>query len=236
MNVRKILTWLLMIFGEAIILTAFILFRGDIETNILIMNIVVTSLIYGLFCVDILVSWINTGEKSQSKAGSLGLRWFVTWIYALSAIAVMILCNTVFEIVFLTQFLIHSILLFFLLLGLMGVSHASNKVEKVYNREIKNSEGVNEMRKAIRELKEKMSVTDSLPPYFTGRIRTLEENMRFISPSNNQEAIELEKTFVTTMNNMRIALTDFKENEEKITDDLKKCERLYQNRKTIYSN
>jgi hypothetical protein len=95
MNTKKIISWLLLLFGEILIITAFILFRGDLADNILVLGIVVSSIIYGLFFVDILVPWIDFRDKSQRRVGSMGVRWFVTWLYAIVAIAVMIIANII---------------------------------------------------------------------------------------------------------------------------------------------
>ena len=111
MDTKKILSYIALLGGEAIIIiAAFILFRGNLSDNILVLNIVVSSIIYGLFFVDILVPWINLGDKSQKKIGSLGVRWFFTWFYAITAIAVIILGNSVYEWRFSLQIIIHLIL------------------------------------------------------------------------------------------------------------------------------
>jgi hypothetical protein len=236
MDTKKILSWIALLGGEAIIIAAFILFRGSTTDNILVLNIVVSSIIYGLFFIDILVPWIDLADKSQKKTGSLGLRWFFTWCYAVAAIVTMLACNQVFDCSLASQILIHCVLIFFLILGFAASLHSSDKVQQVYQQETLNRNGVLEMKRAITNLKDKISDLPELPANFTDRVNTLEENLRFVSPTENTEAHSLEQQFVKIINDISFALPNYFMNEEAIKNNLKKVERIYQNRKSIYSN
>jgi hypothetical protein len=235
MDTKKILSWLLFFFGEALLLTAFVLFSGGLPGNIVVLNIVVSSVIYGLFFVDVLVPWVDLGDRSQRRVGSLGGRWFFTWVYALLAIAVMLLANMVYSASFATQAVVHGVLLFLLLLGFIFTRHSFDKVEEVFADEVANRSEVAKMKQAAMQLKDKASTLSGLPEAFVGRIVALEENMRYISPANNSEARMSERLFVDMANSIAVALEDFSLNEEKVEQMLGKCEQLYQNRKQIYS-
>ena len=236
MNTQKILSWLLLLFGEAMIVTAFILFRGNTPDNILVLNIVVSSLIYSLFFFNYGTSWINLKDKSQKQVGALGISWLTTWIYAILATATMLMANVVLEIVFTTQLIVHGGLLFFLLMWLLLSRHSAEKVQNVYYQETFNRNGVVAMKFAMHSLKDKINSLSDLPERFVQRIDVLEENLRFVSPSNNSEACNLERSFVEVVNEIRSAIFDFSMNEEQIENNLKKLERIYQSRKDIYSN
>lgn len=236
MSTKKILSWLLLLFGEAIIITAFILFRGETPTNILVLNIVVGSLVYGLFFLNYGAPWIDLKDKSQKQVGALGIGWFTTWLYAISAIVTMVAGYFVPGLTFTVQLIIHCVLLFFLLLGMWFSNHAAGKVEEVYHAETQSRNGINEMKTAMRNLKDRMNDLNGLPEQFRQRINSLEENLRFISPSNNSEAYRLEHSFVETIDEIRFAVSDYSMNEEQLENCLKKSERIYQNRKNNYSN
>jgi hypothetical protein len=236
MDTKKILSYIALLGGEIIIIAAFILFGGRLADNILILNIVVSSLIYALFFVDVLVPWIDLGDKSRKKAGSLGLRWFFTWLYAIGAIAVMLAGNLAYEWSFSLQIIIHCVLVFLLILGFVASLHSSAKVEEISLQEVSNRSGIDEMKKSVQNLKDKISELSGFPESFTNRINTLDESLRYISPANSNEAYSLERQFVDTVNDISFAVSDFSMNEEAIESNLKKCERLYQNRKQIYSN
>jgi hypothetical protein len=236
MSTKNILSWLLLLFGEAIIIAAFILFRGSAPDNILIMNIVVSSLIYGLFFCNFRAPWIDLQDKTQKQIGAIGIFWFATWSYAIAAIGFMLVANLHYDLAFVTQLIVHCVLLFSLLLWMLLSRHSADKVAEVYYEQTANRNGILEMKKAMLALKDKISETANLPESFANRVNSLEENLRFISPTENSEAHDLENSFVKTIESIRYALQDYSLNAEQIENNLKKCERLYQNRKNIYSN
>jgi small-conductance mechanosensitive channel len=141
MSTKQILSWLLLLFGEAIIVAAFILFRGGAEDNVFVMNIVVASIVYLLIFFGFRVPWIDLRDKSGRQVGALGISWFATGWYAVFAIAAMI-CGRVFLLTFTIQLIIHSVLLFLLLLGLFFSRHAADKVQDVHRQQSENHDGV----------------------------------------------------------------------------------------------
>jgi len=236
MSIKKILSWLLLLFGEAILITAFILLRGETPDNMLVLNILVSTVIYALFFLNFRTPWSDLNDRSQKQIGTIGIRWFTVWFYSITAVAVMLAANLALELSFVIQLVIHFVLLFFLLLGVLASLHSSNKVKDVYDQETANRSGIFEMKKAMLVLKNKISETAGLPDDFIKRINALEESLRFISPSENSEANALEQSFIESISDIRFALTDYSLNAEQIESNLIKCERLYQNRKNMYSN
>ena len=235
MTTKKILSWISLFLGEILIIAAFILFRGNMPNNILVLNIVVASLIYGLFFMDMLIAWTHSGEKSDHRIGAMGVRWMFTWMYAILAIAVMIISNVWLSIAFASQLVAQGVAVFLLLLGFIAAIRSSEKIKEVFVQQKDSRNGLIEMKKAISNLKDRMNTFSDLPEYFITRINTLEENMRYISPANNQEAYALESSFASTINDIAFATSNFSMNEEAIESNLKKCERIYQNRKQIHS-
>ena len=53
MDTKKILSFIALLGGEAIIIAAFLLFRGSLATDILVLHIVVSSVIYGLLLLAV---------------------------------------------------------------------------------------------------------------------------------------------------------------------------------------
>ncbi|MDX9920571.1 MAG: hypothetical protein RB289_11415 [Paludibacter sp.] len=236
MNTRKLLSWVALLGGEAIIVAAFVLFRGNLADNVLVLNIVVSSLIFGFLFVDILIPWVDLSDKTQKRVGSLGLRWFFSWLYALAAIALMLLANVAFAWVFTLQLILHSILIFMLTLGFVASFAASDKVEEVYGHEIMQRSAIEELKNAMRDLKNKLNELPGLPDSFVRRVETLDEGLRYIAPANSVEAYELEHAITQIVRDISYAVTDYALNEEAIDAYLRKAERTYQNRKSIYSN
>jgi uncharacterized protein YacL len=235
MSTKNILSWVLLLFGEAIIIAAFVLFRGNTPDNILVLNIVVSSLVYGLFFCNFRDSWIDLTDKTQKQVGAIGISWFAIGFYSFVAIAFMLVANLEYDLSFTFQLIVHCVLLFFLCLWLLLSRHSADKVAEVYHEQTANRSGILEMKTAMRNLKDKISDTAGLPDNFVKKITALEESLRFISPANSNEAYDLERQFVGIINDISYAISDFSMNETAIENNLKKVERIYQNRKSVYS-
>ena len=125
MNSKKIFSILLLLAGDALIIFSFLNFGKNLSTEILSLNIVVSTIIYALFFIDILFPMVNFGDKSHKTIGSLGLRWFFTIFYTIVAIAAMFFLNYGASISISIQVIINSILFFLLLLGLFSAASSS---------------------------------------------------------------------------------------------------------------
>ncbi|MFM7683777.1 MAG: hypothetical protein ACKO7P_13710, partial [Bacteroidota bacterium] len=202
MNAKKIFSLFIALFGEALIIFGFIHFGKNLQSEILTLNIVVSSIIYCLVFVDFIFPWANLKDKAQKQIGSIGLRWFFTYLYIALAIAAMVIFNTMKPIHFINQILIHGILFFVVLLGLFLAFSSSDKVREVYFEEKQNRDRTDEMKKATKELQLKLDAMNNIPPEIISRINELQENLRYLSPSNNNEALVLESKFVEEVNKL----------------------------------
>ena len=235
MNIRQKLSLIALVLGEILLIAAFLLLGTNLATNILILNIVVASLVYALFFIDVLFPWIHLGKQQPIEVGSLGVRWFFTWIYAFAAIGVMLCANIFFSWFFVLQFVIQATLIFLLILGMIAVLSAADRVGEVPISENSIRSGVSEMKQVMNNLKIQISTLSDLPENLVHRINSLNENLRYISPANTIEAREIENLFCQEANNMLIVMSDYKYNTTTIENHLKKMELLYQNRKSVYS-
>ena len=233
MNTKTILSAVALIFGEAIIIAAFFLWKGEAPDNIFVLNLIVSSLIYCLFFVDVLVPWI---DKAGKRVGTLGLRWAVTWLYAALAIVAMLLFNLVFNAAFGLQLIIHCCLVFFAALGFIGVMHASGKVAEVHDGEVSDRKGMLEMKESVASLKESAAGHPGLSPECISMIDNIEQELRFISPCGTSEAVSLERQFSETIRDTAIALLEDPIDPEKILSALRRAERTLKKRKATYSD
>ncbi len=236
MNAKRIFSLLLALFGEALLIFCFLHFGKNVQSEILTLNIIVSTIVYCLVFADFLLPWINPKEKSQKQIGSSGLRWFFTLFYLILAIGVMIIFNSVKPIHFTNQIIIHGILFFLLLLGLFMAFSSSDKVREVYIEEKQNRDRIDEMKKATKELQLKLDAMNNIPAEIVNRINELQENLRYLSPSNSSDAIGLESKFVEEMRVLSSCFADNPINIEKIISNIKNCERTYKERKQVFSN
>jgi hypothetical protein len=235
MDPKKIFTLLLLAAGEVLIIICFLYFGRNLDTNILTLNIIVTTIIYALFNIDILFPMVDFKDKSQRIIGSLGIRWFFTILYSLFAIGAMVFFNKDKPIDFNIQIIIQGILFFLLLLGFLLAFSASAKVNEVYVEETINRSHLEDMKKATKEVILKLDKLKDTPVDVIIRTSALFENLRFISPSNNQEASDLESNYLKEIKEVHDCLFVIPLNHEKIIENIQNCERTYKERKQIYS-
>jgi uncharacterized protein YacL len=236
MNTKRIFSLLLALFGEALLIFCFLHFGKNVQSEILTLNIIVSTIIYCLVFVDALLPWINLKDKTQKQIGSIGLRWFFTFFYLILAISVMIIFNSVKPIHFTNQIIIHGILFFLLLLGLFMALSSSDKVREVYFEEKQNRDRIDEMKKVTKELQLKLDAMNDIPAEIVNRINELQENLRYLSPSNSSDSLGLESKFVEEMRVLSSCFVDNPLNFEKIISNIKNCERTYKERKQVFSN
>ena len=226
---------MLFIFGEALIIICFLYFGRNFPQNILTLNIIVSSVIYLLYFSEIILPIGNFKDRSQRTIGSIGILWFFNNLYTILAIAGMIIFNAVYAINFNTQVIIHGILLFSLFLGFYFALSASQKVHDIFTAEDQNRSRLEEMKKITGNIQIRLAQLKDVPPAVTDRITALHENLRFISPNNQKDAVDLELNFTREIRLVQDDLFEMPVNYERITVNLQNCESIYKERKQMYS-
>ena len=93
------------------------------------------------------------------------------------------------------------------------------------------------MKRAARKLQTKVECcVEQISPDHKGRILELVENLRFITPANVDEAVELEKEFVEVVTRLALRFDEYGINQSTIERELREAENIYRNRKNIFSN
>ena len=233
---KNILSWLTLIGGEALIIVAFIIWKGNMPTDTHILSLVIVSLVYLLITVDVISPLVNLTDRSQKQIGSLGVRWTVTYIYAFLAIGAVVLCNWVYEVGFKYQMLIHGALIILLLLGITGVLHTADKVAEISEHETRMGSGLVNLKQTSNALKANLIGKTNITPAVIQRLERLEEEIRYISPSNLPEAATLENQLAATLHNINMELGNYEMNAQHIETMLQQAEFTFKNRKSLYSN
>lgn len=236
MNKKTIFSLLIAIIGEILMIICFLQFGKKVPSDILTLNIVVSTIIYFLVFVDLLFPWINLKDKTQKQIGSIGLKWFFSSFYLILAIGSMVYFNQVKPLDFTTQLIIQSVLFFLLLLGLLMSFSSGEKVKEIYIEEKQNRDRIDEMKKATKGLQIQLDNVHTVPVEIINRIKELQENLRYLSPSNSSDAYALEDRFLEQIKSLSNCFIEDPINMEAVISNIKNCERTYQERKNTYSN
>lgn len=234
---KKIISYLLFILGICLIITCFNYFTPiEIEHKVLVLNTVITSFIYSLFFIDVLIPMVDFSDESHAKIGSLGVRWLVTLLYALLAIGLMLVFAFVWRVNGETQIILHSVLILLALLGLYGAVVSSNKVGEIYQVEQQSLSQLNEIKEMAESLVDEVQSGFVNAPEVKGEILEFRDNLRFISPCNNDEAFAIERAMREELSRLEKLVMLNPNTPEEILLSLNKCNSLYKKRKSIYSN
>ena len=236
MDTKKILILLALLISEAIIVTGFLLFAVHWESSILVLNILVACFLCALCFSQLLLPWSKLSDSFGQEVGALGLSWFALGLYTIATIGVMYMANLLFFWPFTIQLLIHSGLIALLLLSFVGILSASNKVAEVHAQQTQQHDGLLAMKNITQTLKRTTEISRDLPAPLSKRILLIEENIRFLSPSNTVEAQEKEQLFVRIASELSRALPHYQTDKETVETLLKKLELSFQDRKNLYSN
>lgn len=230
----NLLRWILFVFGAVIIVAGELLYRGNLGNDVLTMNIIVSLLVWGTVFAGIGLPWIDLSDKSQKRVGSLGMFWVFSSLYAVAAIVWMVV-GAHLDLSFNLQLLGHCVLLFFFIMGMAMAKRSSEKVAEVYKKETVEKKGVVDIRKALAALKESTFTANGVPEDVVDRISKMCDEARFMAPSNNDEAHDMEAEIVSLTEGISSAFFNYKMNEASIQQKLSRCERLLKNRKQIHS-
>ncbi len=236
MNTQRIVAGLLLLFGLALIIVGFIHFGQNLDTNILVLGIVVSTIIYSLYFFDFLVPWVELSDKRQKRIGAIGLRWFYTLFYSVLAITGLIVLNISYPMSFMGQLIIHGGLFFILIMGLLMSYISAEKVGSVYDQEKENSNLLDEMRLETNAVKQQIQLSSDIPSNISSRINQMVDNLRYLSPCNTTDAEVLERNFLTQMKLIRNYVMDKPLNHDKIYEAIQRCEIIYTERKNSYAN
>lgn len=237
MNTRKILSFLLLVFGEALIITCFVHFFKNADSRIITLNIGVASIIYFLIFIETIFPWIDFNDKTQKTVGAIGIIMFFGIIYIVCAVAGMIVMNVAeMHIQFINQLIVQGGLFFFLILGVLMSYISSDKVSEVYVSEKRDRSGIDEMKKVTKNVQLKLDELKNVPIQIISELNNLQDNIRFLSPSDNQDAFELENRYIEEMKKMDSYIYYSPIDYEKVSEIIENCNRLYKVRKQTFSN
>lgn len=218
--------------GLGLLIACFFLWRKETTPDdIFYLRLVVSSLVYCIFFLDLFGKWINPKDPSQKAVGSLGIKWIVVGIYCAAAIlALLLFAGASFKL----QLIIQLFILLLLVFGFVAVHSVSDKVADVYQEQKIAKSGIERMKKAMTAIHDKLIECGDVPADYKSRLTEIQDSLRYLSPADNPEAIEFEDRFVDVAKEIETGLPSFAMNQERLNVGLQKLERLFQQRKQLY--
>ena len=128
-----------------------------------------------------------------------------------------------------------SSLLRSLLIGIVAMLRTREQISNVYEAEREKVAERDDVKRAWRDLLEKMDMQPEFPSDVRERPNKLVQELRYLSPTNNPEAIETDQNLVEGAQSIGRMIFDYRLNSDQIAQRLSQCERLLQRRRTQYS-
>lgn len=236
MKTKSVFSILAFLGGLGILVAGFFIWKGDAANNVFTLNLLVSMLVYCLLMKDLLTPWIDLEDKSQKQIGSLGMMWFTIMVYAVAAVAAMLLFRFLLPAIFQTQLIVQLVLVFLLACGVIASVSGASKAQEVHLKEKTDRSGLHSMKSSMMHVQETLAVCSDIPSECADRIREMEDSLRFISPCDAPEAKELEDRFVKLAAELAVALPAYRMNADSTAATLQKMEFILKQRKNSYSN
>ncbi|MBO7294542.1 MAG: hypothetical protein J6U65_03905, partial [Bacteroidaceae bacterium] len=147
-NIYKALALLL---GYGIIITCFILFGAPLDTSVLVLDIIVSLVIFTQFALFFFFPLIKLDDSSQKEVGMMGLH-FSSLTLCISASLLLMFLGMFLYIPFIYQLIGQLLILFLLLIGRVVTLGTGNKVSRVYHQEQKIKAGKEELKRNLDDL------------------------------------------------------------------------------------
>ncbi len=223
----KILTVLI---GYGLIVASFILLFTWLPDDIRILDIVVTSIIYTQLVEFLFFPLIDLEKKAHKEVGMMGIHLAAINTYAGVAIVIMAV-GMIWELSFTWQLLLQLGALLILIIGRVATLHSGEKVEAVYHQEQVLRGGKQQLKAAAESMMDAIVRSSELSPVLVSRIRQMAEDVRYVSPSTDAEALNLELQFTRLSDDLKVMLRQSPQNNDQITETVSQLEYILAKRK-----
>lgn len=223
----KILTVLI---GYGLIVASFILLFTWLPDDIRILDIVVTSIIYTQLVEFLFFPLIDLEKKAHKEVGMMGIHLAAINTYAGVAIVIMAV-GMIWELSFTWQILLQLGALLILIIGRVATLHSGEKVEAVYEKEQVLRGGKQQLKAAAESMMDAIARSSELSPVLVSRITQLTEDIRYITPSTNNEALNLELQFTRLSDDLKVMLRQSPQNNDQIAETVGQLEYILAKRK-----
>ena len=234
---RIFISTLVIIVGILLIITGFIHFWPQkADSTLLIVDIVVTIIAWSLMTFDLFHPLMDINKQQPRQTGSLGVRWFATYGYFVVVVTIMLIGGCVNpRISPFGQTMLQAVVLLLLVIVLVSAFHAGDKVEELAHQEKQLISRKDRMKQVIQQIQDTVACSADIPIEIKKRLKDLEENIRYITPTEKLEAVELEEEFCNLADSINEKFARWDINSDSIEQVLQKMERTLNNRKQIWN-
>ena len=234
MDAKTLYKILALLLGLGLIIGGFCLFGQSLENKILILDIIVSILVYMQLTQFAIYPLIDLNRAAHKEVGMMGIYFYVLSIYCILAIGLM-LFGIVYAIPFKFQLMGQIFFVFLALLGRVATLHSGEKVEHIYGKERQMMETRRVLRTEMDNFMDELSSWESPEGMGVQKLYDIQEELKFLSPSANAEAKQYERDFCQIIEELKVLIRNADLNKERIKGKIDHLERTLSKRKSINS-
>jgi hypothetical protein len=229
---KKFIAALIFLFGEGLIIATMLLLHLGLEQNVLILDIIVLSIIWGLISYDTILPLGLEDTENKKEIGHLGVRWHGQLLYAFAAILMGIL-GGIFAWPWVYQLLIQASCFAILIFTFLFAHYTHNAIQSTTSQNQTMINSREQMKIAIKNVQNALFETNNATESIKNSINDIENQLRFISPSDKAEAKEYEEQFIRLANDLTIAFSHIDTDTTKIEQNILRLQRILIQRKQV---
>ena len=230
----KTFATIVLLAGIAVIFAGFFLLVPEEKRNeIFWLDLIVTCFVFTISCVIELGLIANSAFDKQ--VGGLGIRLSYIRLYSLLAIAIIVI-GYFAKAIFNYQLFFQLAAAFILLLGYFFSHLSSSHTSSVQAEQDIQRKGKDEIIKAISQFEMLISKDSNKFGAEKQKIETIKETVRYLSPTNNSSANELDAEIISSIQQASSVAKNNDNGRTEVFSLLNKCEELLKLRKNTYSN
>jgi hypothetical protein len=232
---NQIFGYAVLLGGLALIFAGFFLFVPEDKRNdifwldlgvVCLVFLVLTLTELGLFGIDF---------DFEKQVAGLGIRLAYIRLYSILSVAVIIF-GYFGETGFRYQLFYQLMAVFILFLGYFFSHFSSSKAVSVQAEQDMQRKGKDEISRALNQLEILFTGNSANWQEEKQKINLLKDSVRYLSPSNNKSATDLDSEIANTIHEAYAIAKNKNEGGIEVLSLLKKCEGLLNLRKATYSN
>ncbi|MBS1578006.1 MAG: hypothetical protein JST29_00025 [Bacteroidetes bacterium] len=226
--------FIVLLAGIAVIFAGFFLFVPDEKRNAIFwLDLAVACFVFATISVTELGLIANANFNNQISG--LGIRLSYIRLYSLLAIAIIVI-GYFAKVQFNYQLFFQLAAAFILLLGYFFSHLSSSQTVSVQAEQDIQRKGKDEIIKAISQFE--ILISKDIAKYGAEKqkIDVIKETVRYLSPTNNTSANELDAEIANTIQQAYLVVKSSDNGTKEIFSLLNKCEELLKLRKNTYSN
>ncbi len=229
MNAASIYRVLAILLGYSLIISGFLVFGKSLEDNVKVLDIVVSCSVFTQFAQFIVFRLVRLNKSEHKEVGMMGIH--IATLTSFCALALIwMLVGILYDIKFKYQLMGQLFILFIMIVGRFLTLHAGEKVTQVYVNEQQVMFGKTTLRKEMDDFIYG-DAFNKLRPDIQQHLLDMQESLRFISPSANNEAKVIETLFIQALVDLKAMMRDVSLNEEKIVGQVERLELMISRRK-----